>query len=86
MSTFRPIHVIASEIYRLKGQWPQGQISIAANAYLGPMLYLDKITDNYEQDSGESVVAYFLNNATVWKGEDARRIKAELNAMLKSVQ
>lgn len=82
----RPIHVIASEIYRLKAQWPQGQISIDANAYLGPMLSIDKITDYYDQDSAQSVVAYFLNNATSWKGEDARRIKKELNAMLKSVQ
>lgn len=86
MSTFRPIYAIASEIYNLKAQWPEGQISIPANAYLKPMLSLDKITDYYDQDSGESVVAYFLSNAKVWKGEDARRIKAELNAILKSVK
>lgn len=48
------------------------------------MLSIDKITDMYDQDPARDVVAYFLNNATVWKGEDARRIKAELNAMLKS--
>jgi len=80
----RSISAIASEIYRLKHQWPQGRISIPAEAYLGPMLSIDKITDMYDQDPARDVVAYFLNNATVWKGEDARRIKAELNAMLKS--
>ena len=85
-ANFRPISEIASEIYRLKAQWPQGQISNPANAYLGPMLSLDKITDMYDQDPARDVVAYFLNNATVWKGEDARRIKKELNKMLDSIR
>ncbi len=84
--TFRPIHEIAREIYSLKAQWPEKRISVPAEAYLGPMLSLDKITDNYIEDSGYSVVAYFLSNAMIWKGEDARRIKKELNAMLKSVR
>lgn len=83
-TNLRPLSTIAREIYNLKGQWPQGRISIPADAYLRPMLSLDKITDNYIEDSGYSVVAYFLSNATVWKGEDARRIKKELNDMLKS--
>jgi hypothetical protein len=29
------------------------------------------------------VVRYFLSNATSWKGDKAREIKAELKAMLK---
>ena len=82
----RSISTIAREIYSLKHQWPQGRISIPAEAYLSPMLSLDKITDNYIEDSGYSVVAYFLSNATVWKGEDARRIKKELNDLLKSTR
>ena len=28
------------------------------------------------------IVRYFLSNATTWRGEDARRIKAELKALL----
>jgi hypothetical protein len=47
------------------------------------MFSLNKITDNYIMDSGSSVVAYFLSNASSWRGDDARRIKAELKAMLK---
>ena len=35
------------------------------------------------QDSGRSVVAYFLANAGTWRGEVARRVKKELNAMIK---
>jgi len=29
------------------------------------------------------IVRYFLSNATTWRGETARRIKAELKQMLK---
>lgn len=54
-----------------------------ARPYLDAMRDLDKITDNYHQDSGRSIVAYFLANATSWRGLAARRIKAELKAMLK---
>lgn len=57
-----------------------------AKPYLGAMMTLDNIADNYGEDSGRSIVAYFLSNATTWRGEDARRIKAELNAMLKAAQ
>ena len=32
----------------------------------------------YFYDSMASVVAYFLSNATGWRGDDARRLKAEL--------
>ena len=34
-------------------------------------------------DDGGSIVLYFLSNATTWRGEDARRIKAELKSLLK---
>jgi len=44
---------------------------------------LNSIKDNYGYDSGTSVVAYFLSNASSWKGETARRIKKELKAMMK---
>jgi hypothetical protein len=44
---------------------------------------LNKMTDAYYYDSASEIVARFLSNATSWRGEDARRIKAELNAMLK---
>jgi hypothetical protein len=37
----------------------------------------------YLCDSASSVVMYFLSNATTWRGPDARRIKAELNGMLR---
>jgi hypothetical protein len=35
----------------------------------------------YGYDTGKSVVLYFLSNATSWRGEVARRVKAELKSM-----
>jgi hypothetical protein len=55
----------------------------AAVPYLDAMRELDSIRDKYYYDSAESVVRYFLANATTWKGDAARAIKAELKAMLK---
>lgn len=58
-------------------------VNYAAKPYLEAMGSLEAITDNYYMDSGRSVVLYFLGNATSWRGETARTIKAELKALLK---
>lgn len=76
----RSINTIASEIER---DWTQEKVNYAARPYLDAMYSLGNIEDKYFNDSGRSVVAYFLSNATTWKGEVARRIKKELNLMLK---
>jgi hypothetical protein len=44
---------------------------------------LGSTKDNYGADTGSSVVAYFLSNATTYRGENARNYKKELNAHLK---
>jgi len=75
----RSLAVIAREIYNDWGS----KINFAAKPYLVAMLQLDKITDKYYYDSGDSIVLYFLCNASTWRGETARRIKKELNEMLK---
>ena len=51
--------------------------------YLEAMETLNSIEDNYYMDSAKSIVLYFLANATTWRGETARRIKAELKSMCK---
>ena len=51
--------------------------------YLQAMSTLDDINQPYGYDSGESIVRYFLCNASTWRGEHARRIKAELKEMLR---
>lgn len=76
--THRPLCDIAREV---KATWPK--VNYAAAPYLDAMLSLDQVTDNYYCDSGKSVVLYFLSNATTWRGEDARRIKAELKAIVR---
>ncbi len=75
----RPLHVIASDI---RANWPN--MPENARAYANPMAALDKITDAYYADSAQSVVLYFLSNATTWRGPEARRVKDELKAMLKA--
>ena len=51
--------------------------------YLEAMDTLNSIEDNYYLDSAKSIVLYILANATTWRGETARRIKAELKSMCK---
>jgi hypothetical protein len=77
-SGHRPLSTIASEIRRDWGS----KVNYAAKPYLSAMASLTDITDRYYQDDAESVVAYFLSNATSWRGETAKRVKAELRAIL----
>jgi hypothetical protein len=74
----RPLYQIAAEIRR---DWKK--VNYAAKPYLDAMGSLDTINDNYGYDSGKSVVLYFLSNAASWRGEVAKRIKAELKNMCK---
>ena len=46
------------------------------------MYSLNKISDNYYYDTGKEIVLRFLSNAGGWRGDDAKRIKAELKAMM----
>jgi hypothetical protein len=43
---------------------------------------IEDIADDFFNDSAKSVVLYFLSNAKTWRGDAARRIKAELKGML----
>ena len=74
----RSLATIAAEII---ADWDR--VYFAARPYLAAMRTLDTIDDKYGMDSARSIVAYFLVNAGTWRGETARRIKAELKAMLK---
>ena len=74
----RPIHEIAREI---RADWTK--VNYGAVPYLEAMADLDLITDNYMYDSAKSVVLYFLSNANSWRGDVARRVKAELREMVK---
>ncbi len=74
----RPLYEIATEI-SLNWKKPY----FGAVPYLEAMSTLTSINDNYILDSDRSIVAYFLANATSWRGDVARRVKQELKDMLK---
>lgn len=73
----RPLREIASEI---SSEWKTPHYSAAP--YLAAMHTLTDRNSTYFQDSATSVILYFLSNASTWRGPVARRIKAELNAIL----
>ena len=54
-----------------------------AQPYLSAMFSLNSVNDSYGADGGRSVVAYFLCNATRWKGPIAKAVKTELNKRIK---
>ena len=78
-NTARPLSTIARDI---RSNWPN--VYFGAKPYLDAMSQLNSIKDPYYEDSGQSVVLYFLSNAATWRGEHAKRIKLELKAILKA--
>ena len=73
----RPLYEIAREI---RQDWKKPYFG--AVPYLAAMGSLDTIDDRFDHDSARSVVLYFLSNAAAWRGDTARRVKAELKAHL----
>lgn len=75
----RSLSTIAAEIRKDWGS----KVNFAAKPYLSAMAGLDSIDDQYGYDDARSIVLYFLSNAGSWRGENAKRIKAELKALAK---
>tara|TARA_R100000742_G_C4244746_1_gene63849 strand:+ start:479 stop:712 length:234 start_codon:yes stop_codon:yes gene_type:complete len=73
----RQINEIAAEI---KSDWKK--VNFGAVPYLDAMQSINSINEYYGLEDARSVVAYFLSNATTWRGETARRIKKELKDMM----
>lgn len=73
----RLLWVIAREI---RADWKK--VNFAAVPYLDALGEMGEIDAPYHNDSGRSVVTYFLANAGSWRGDTARRIKGELKGML----
>jgi hypothetical protein len=74
----RPICFIANDISKDWGK----KVNFAARPYLDAMLSVSSPQDSYGMDSAESVVLYFLANASSYRGDKAREYKAELRAIL----
>ena len=81
--TYRPIHEIVQEIRKDWRKDGKPNIYFGAVPYLDAMSTLTHITDTYGADDAKYRIVYFLSNATSWRGDVAKRIKAELNAMIK---
>lgn len=60
------------------------------NVYFGAVPYLDAMLEldtsdpdeSYLYDSAGDIARYFLANAQTFRGEDARRLKAELKSLI----
>ena len=81
----RQIHEIAREI---RDDWTK--VNYAAAPYLREMSGVESIDDR-DPDFGfpgaaANFVRGFLANASSWRGDVARRVKAELKAMLKETR
>lgn len=72
----RTISAIARDIL---GDWKK--VNFAAAPYLQAMLTLHENCPAYGHDSGESIVRYFLCNASSYRGEKAKALKAELKTL-----
>jgi hypothetical protein len=75
----RPLYEIAREI---RTDWGP-KVNFGARPYLDAMASLGSINDTYGADSADMIVRYFLGNAGTWRGDTAKRVKAELKGMLK---
>tara|TARA_R110000744_G_scaffold54931_2_gene116364 strand:- start:349 stop:597 length:249 start_codon:yes stop_codon:yes gene_type:complete len=73
----RPLSTIAADI---AATWPK--VNYAAAPYLDAMASLNSVDEMYLYQNGKSIVLYFLSNAGTYRGPDAKRIKAELKALL----
>lgn len=76
----RPLYVIAREIASDPAYQP---CAWCAAPYVFAMQTMTTIHENYGQDSGDYIVRCALENLKQWRGDTARRVKAELRGMLK---
>lgn len=77
----KPSTDIATIARRISKTWKNPYFG--AKPYLSAMTQLHSIEDNYGCDSARSIVRYFLANASSFRGDEAREIKAQLKEMLK---
>jgi hypothetical protein len=72
----RTLRAIAREI---RADWKN--VYFGAVPYLEAMEQLDSVDDQFFAEDGKTQVLYFLSNAQTWRGDTARRVKAELKKM-----
>lgn len=80
----RDLNVVANEICRHIG--PDVQKYPHAWPYAVALSQLHDLKDEYGYDDGVGIALRLLFNLSSWRGDDARRLKAELNKMIKEVK
>lgn len=74
----RAIHEVATDIRR---EW--SNVHYTAKPYLVAMFWLTDKHSKYGLDSADDIVLRFISNATSFRGERARELKAELKQIIK---
>lgn len=74
----RNLSDIAREI---RADWKK--VYFGAQPYLEAMASINSPEDPYYADNGKTIIVYFLANAGTWRGDTAKRVKAELKEMAK---
>lgn len=59
------------------------KVNFAAKPYLNAMLDIVDVNEKYGFDDARGIILYFLGNATSWRGDVAKAVKAELKHRLK---
>lgn len=77
----KSVRTLSEIAFDIKSNWTN--VNYAAKPYLDAMFSLNSVNDNYGFDSGKSIVLYFLSNASQFKGDKAKELKAELKALVK---
>ena len=74
----RDLSTIARDVRK---HWKR--IPYSARPYVDALASIRTVQDIYINESSASVVRGFLDNAATWRGEDAKRVKAEVRAMVR---
>ena len=74
----RPVYKIANEILN---DWKAPYFG--ARPYLAAMLTINNELENYGHDTAKSIILYFLSNASGYRGDKAKQLKAELKNLIK---
>jgi hypothetical protein len=77
LMSHRALFLIAREIER---EWQRP--SAYALPYIRAMRSLNDVDDYFVNDPASDIVARFLCNAGSWRGDVARRVKAELKSLI----
>lgn len=83
----RPLNKVAAEIdvaFRdiKRNQSPTPGYVTHCRPYIDAMLTMKSFRDFYGIDIGSDVGLRFLSNAQAWRGDTARRLKAEIKQLL----